>query len=93
MSSAKNDPIALVKDVMREISSFIMKSIDMISVDQVEKAVKLLVDTYNRGKMVLVMGAGRSGLIGRGFAMRLMHLGFRVYVLGDTIVPPVREGD
>ncbi|MEM0260948.1 MAG: 6-phospho-3-hexuloisomerase [Sulfolobales archaeon] len=93
MSSAKNDPIALVKDVMREISSFIMKSIDMISVDQVEKAVKLLVDTYNRGKTVLVMGAGRSGLIGRGFAMRLMHLGFRVYVLGDTIVPPVREGD
>jgi len=39
------------------------------------------------------MGAGRSGLVGRAFAMRLKHLGYDVYVLGDTIVSPVKQGD
>ena len=39
------------------------------------------------------MGAGRSGLVGKAFAMRLLHLGFNAYVLGDTIVPSISEGD
>ncbi|MEZ0290496.1 MAG: 6-phospho-3-hexuloisomerase [Sulfolobales archaeon] len=78
---------------MRDIANYILATADKISLEQVERAVELLVETYRRGKTVLVMGAGRSGLVGRGFAMRLMHLGFRVYVLGDTIVPPVREED
>ena len=29
----------------------------------------------------------------RGFAMRLMHLGFRSYVVGDTITPAFSEND
>ncbi len=38
------------------------------------------------------MGAGRSGLEGRMFAMRLMHLGFDVHVIGDVTAPvPTRE--
>jgi len=39
------------------------------------------------------MGAGRSGLVGRCFALRLKHLGFDVSVLGDTIVSPVGKDD
>lgn len=87
------DSSLVVKSVMRDIANYILATADKISLEQVERAVELLVETYRRGKTVLVMGAGRSGLVGRGFAMRLMHLGFRVYVLGDTIVPPVREED
>ena len=41
----------------------------------------------------LFMGPGRSGLIGRAFAMRLMHLGFQVYVMGETITPSIGRGD
>ncbi len=37
--------------------------------------------------------AGRSGFILRGFLMRLMHLGFTVYSVGETITPRVRPGD
>jgi len=29
----------------------------------------------------------------KGFAMRLMHLGFKIYVMGETVSPPVNEGD
>ncbi len=31
--------------------------------------------------------------MGQAFAMRLMHLGFRSYVLGETITPSVGDGD
>ena len=37
--------------------------------------------------------AGRSGFILRGFLMRLMHLGFNVYFVGETITPRIRPGD
>ena len=80
--------------VMREIGEFIIKASRVISRDQVEKFIGLLVSVYkDSSKKILVMGAGRSGLVGKAFAMRLMHMGFNVYVLGETIVPSIREGD
>ncbi len=78
---------------MRDIAQFILSSIDKISIDQVRQSVDLSINAYKNKKLVLVMGAGRSGLVGRAFAMRLMHLGYTVHVLGDTIAPPVREND
>jgi 6-phospho-3-hexuloisomerase len=42
---------------------------------------------------VYVMGAGRSGLVAKSFAMRLMHLGFLSYVVGETITPAMTKGD
>lgn len=44
-------------------------------------------------KRVYVAGAGRSGLIARAFAMRMLHLGFDVYVVGETITPALKPGD
>ena len=42
---------------------------------------------------IFVTGLGRTGLMARGFAMRLMHLGRRVYHVGDVITPSIRRGD
>ena len=42
---------------------------------------------------IYVMGAGRSGLVAKSFAMRLMHTGFISYVVGETITPAIAEGD
>jgi 6-phospho-3-hexuloisomerase len=42
---------------------------------------------------IFVTGLGRTGLMMRGFAMRLMHLGRRVYHVGDVITPAIRKGD
>jgi 6-phospho-3-hexuloisomerase len=44
-------------------------------------------------RRVFVTGLGRTGLMARGFAMRLMHLGRRVYHVGDVITPAIRVGD
>jgi 6-phospho-3-hexuloisomerase len=42
---------------------------------------------------IFVIGLGRTGLMARGFAMRLMHLGRRVYHVGDVITPRIGRGD
>ncbi len=82
-----------IRDAMIEITEFVKKSIDIISDDQVEQMIEVLIDAYKRGARILVMGAGRSGLVGRAFAMRLLHLGYQVAVLGETIVPRIKEKD
>jgi len=78
---------------MRDIANFVLKTSDIISDDQIAKALELLEEAYRNKRTILVMGAGRSGLVGRAFGMRLMHMGFNVFVLGDTIVPPIRKND
>jgi 6-phospho-3-hexuloisomerase len=42
---------------------------------------------------IYVAGAGRSGVIARAFALRLLHLGYDVYVVGETITPALKPGD
>jgi 6-phospho-3-hexuloisomerase len=55
----------------------------------VERAVDLLLHAPS----IFVYGAGRSGIIGRAFAMRLVQLGLRAYVIGESVTPIVRAGD
>ncbi|MFA6035516.1 MAG: 6-phospho-3-hexuloisomerase [Candidatus Micrarchaeia archaeon] len=57
------------------------------------KSIDSLVDAILSSNSIFIHGAGRSGLVGRAFAMRLMHLGLKVYVVGETITPPIRNGD
>jgi 6-phospho-3-hexuloisomerase len=42
---------------------------------------------------VFAAGAGRSGLVLRMAAMRLMHLGLTVHIAGDTTTPAISSGD
>ena len=42
---------------------------------------------------IFVYGAGRSGLMLKALAMRLMQLGKTVYAVGETITPAIREKD
>jgi hexulose-6-phosphate isomerase (EC 5.-.-.-) len=79
---------------MYDITGFILSAVKRLDAKKISKMVDMLVDFYqNKRGRILVMGAGRSGLVGRAFAMRLLHLGYNAYVLGETIVPAIREGD
>lgn len=42
---------------------------------------------------IFVYGAGRSGLMLKALAMRLMQMGKTVYVVGETITPSIQKGD
>lgn len=44
-------------------------------------------------RRVFVLGAGRSGLALRMTAMRLMHLGIEVHVVGGVTTPAIGTGD
>ena len=55
-----------------------------------ESRLTALLDSSRR---VFVTGAGRSGLIAKFFAMRLMHGGYDVYVVGEIVTPSIRPGD
>lgn len=61
------------------------------SIDQ-EEAGRFL-DAILGAKRIYVVGAGRSGLVAKAFAQRLMHLGFESYVIGETITPAFGSGD
>jgi len=42
---------------------------------------------------IFIVGAGRTGLALKAAAMRLMHLGFNVFVVGETTTPAIGKGD
>ena len=63
----------------------------LAAVDQVK--VEALGVAILEAQGVFVCGAGRSLLMMKAFAMRLMHLGMHAYVVGETITPAIRAGD
>lgn len=67
----------------------IHNALDRFKLDDIKKTVDLL----NESNQIFVYGAGRSGLAGRMFAMRLMQLGLRAFFIGETITPAVKDGD
>lgn len=48
---------------------------------------------FNLNRELFLAGAGRSGLMVKAFAMRLMHLGGKVHLPGDIVAPPIRRDD
>ncbi len=55
--------------------------------------VQELIDAIEGARSIFVMGAGRSGFVAKAFAMRLMHLGYNVYVVGETVTPRIKKED
>jgi 6-phospho-3-hexuloisomerase len=55
--------------------------------------VAVLAGHLSESARVFVAGAGRSGLVLRMAAMRLMHLGLNVHVAGDTTTPAIGSSD
>ena len=75
--------------VREEISGTVAK----IDEEQVARLARYLRETGRNSGRVFAAGAGRSGLVLRMAAMRLMHLGLTVHVAGDTTTPAINSGD
>jgi 6-phospho-3-hexuloisomerase len=71
--------------ILAEVSG----SLAAVSDDQIAA----LCNVIAGARAVFVTGAGRSGLVGRCFAMRLMHLGLTAHFVGETVTPRLRRGD
>lgn len=80
-------------DLMKSSISAIIKNIETAETYLDEKSIENFMNIINESDNVFVIGAGRSGLVGKAFAMRLMHLGISTYVVGETISPAINEED
>ncbi|VED06706.1 putative 3-hexulose-6-phosphate isomerase (PHI) from bacteriophage origin [Escherichia coli] len=63
-----------------------MSRIDGAALARLEQAIA-------EANTVFVFGAGRSLLMLKAFAMRLMHIGLKVHVVGDVVTPALKNGD
>ena len=80
-----------LKAAADEILDGARKAIDELDLEQVEKMIQMILDAQS--KKIFIVGMGRSGFVGRAFALRLMNLGFNVYFLGETITPAAEKDD
>jgi len=78
-----------MKTAIGEILNNIESATEFLDDDIIEEFKNTLTDSKN----VFVMGAGRSGLVAKAFAMRLVHLGISAYVVGETISPAIYDDD
>ena len=73
--------------------SLVLNKITSILEATPESHDKTLVDMLDGAKRIFISGAGRSKLVGNFFAMRLMHGGYDVSVVGEIVTPSIKEGD
>ena len=76
---------AHISQILDELS----ETVGHICNDSAEK----LADAILAAETIFVAGAGRSGLAMKSFAMRLMHMGFDTYVVGETVTPSITGKD
>ncbi|WP_278683174.1 6-phospho-3-hexuloisomerase [Paraclostridium bifermentans] len=76
-------------EYLTEIIKELKESIQLIS----EREAENLANEILKAKKIFVAGAGRSGFMGKAFVMRMMHMGFDAYVIGETITPNFTEED
>ncbi|SHI62804.1 6-phospho-3-hexuloisomerase [Propionispora hippei] len=74
-------------------SEIIIREIGQVLGQVNTTALEELAAAIRAANRVFVAGAGRSGLMAKAFAMRLMHMGFTVYVVGETVTPSLAAGD
>jgi 6-phospho-3-hexuloisomerase len=79
----------ILNDAIQEIVDNVSAASAELELENVEEMLKLLRTCEN----VFLLGQGRSGLVAKAFAMRLMHLGIGVYVVGETITPAIKDKD
>jgi 6-phospho 3-hexuloisomerase len=79
--------------VFDESIEYIQRKINDILNDVSSRDIEIIKNLFFSSNHVFVYGAGRSGLVAKAFAIRLVHLGFQTFVIGDTITVPVQKGD
>jgi len=74
---------------MEKLTQKIAEQLQTIDKTSIEKFLEYIASA----KRIFIGGAGRSGLVAKAFGMRLMHLGFTVYIIGEVITPAINKDD
>lgn len=81
--------MANIQQLGKSILEELQKTLSGISNEKAEE----LADAILSSGKIFVAGAGRSGFAVKAFAMRLMHMGFDAYVVGETVTPNLTSDD
>jgi 6-phospho-3-hexuloisomerase len=76
---------------MDRFIGFMIENFRSLSFDRT--TINEMIESFDKSRSIFVVGIGRSGLVARSFAMRLMHLGYSTFVFGETITPRIGKGD
>jgi len=76
-----------MKEIAYNLSAQARKNIETIKSDLINK----FDDLIHEYEKIFIVGAGRSGLVGKFFGMRLMHIGKNVHIVGETLTPRICE--
>lgn len=91
--SHQGDPGEAPEMSAQDYSQLVAREIcDALSRTENEQVEKLL-DMIEEADHIFVGGAGRSLMMMKAFAMRLMHIGFDAYVVGESTTPAVVPDD
>jgi 6-phospho-3-hexuloisomerase len=87
--------VPTVTDSLSVISTELDGVVEHFATGPVEAAAALeaAAQSLSGARRVFVLGAGRSGLALQMTAMRLMHLGLTVHVVGEVTTPAIASGD
>ncbi len=75
------DPIRYIRDATDD------------ALDVPTEKIEAFLNALEPANRVFLYGRGRSGFVARAFAVRLMHLGYQTFVVGETITAPVQKDD
>ncbi|ODS42530.1 MAG: 6-phospho 3-hexuloisomerase [Candidatus Altiarchaeales archaeon IMC4] len=71
----------------------VVKHVESIIENLDDKQIDTMISAISSAERIFIMGAGRSGLAGRAFAMRLVQMGLTAYVVGEVVTPAVTKND
>ena len=82
----------LVWSLQSNLNQIIEENSNLAQRLELEQIIPLIYQ-IQQASHIFVTAVGRSGFAMRSAAMRLMHLGFSVYFVGDTTTPAIKKGD
>jgi 6-phospho-3-hexuloisomerase len=78
---------------MTKMLSVVIEEIETVLKKVKAKELETAVHEISAAPRIFVYGEGRSGLMAKAFAMRLMHAGFIVFAVGETTTPSIQSED
>lgn len=78
-----------MKDILKTVSQEIERVCTAVNEEELE----ILAQEIEGADNIYIYGNGRSGLVGKMIAMRLMHSGYSTFVIGETTTPAFKEND
>ena len=80
-------------DIQKTISTILNEINAVVKILDIQQANSVATELSQHKGNVILTGAGRVGYALKGFSMRISHLGFKSYFIGDSNVPSISDSD